>query len=198
MAERMDQRREKGLTTRQHILAAATQLFAEAGYEAISIEAILGASAISRGALYHHFSGKDQLFAAVFEALEAEIAQASIEAARGIADPVERLRAGCRSFLDLAGTPRVRQIVLIDAPAVLGWQKWREIEGRHGFGLLKASLNAAAKARGLKRAPLEEMAHLLLAALIEAALLVVRAPDSAAAARATKAALDRMIDGMLA
>jgi AcrR family transcriptional regulator len=194
----MNKRIDQGLVTRQQIVATATRLFTDAGYEATSIEAILGACGISRGALYHHFVSKDVLFEAVFEAIEAEIAEACSSASRGIVDPVESLKAGCLAFLKLVRVDKVRQIALTDAPSVLGWQKWREIEGRHGFGLLKAGLNAAVKARGLKRAPVEILAHMLLAALIEAALVIVRSEDPAAAARSSKSAVDRLIDSILA
>jgi len=194
----MNTRIEKGITTRQHIVDVATQLFTKSGYEATSIEAILSACSISRGALYHHFSSKDALFLAVLEATEREISAASVAAARNVTDPAESLRAGCRAFLELARVDRVRQIALIDAPAVLGWQKWREVEERHGFGLLKASLKAAAKTRGLRREPVDVLAHMLLAALIEAALLIARGEDPAAAMRSCRAAVDRLIDGILA
>lgn len=194
----MNKKIGRGLTTRQHILTVATRLFTEAGYEATSMEAILSACAVSRGALYHHFGSKDELFRAAFEVIEQEIAKTAIEASRDITDPAESLRAGCKAFLGLARIDRVRRIALEDAPSVLGWQTWRQIEERYGFGLLKAGLKAAAKARGLKRAPVEELAHMLLAALIEAALLIARAENAASATRATTAAIDRLIDGILA
>jgi AcrR family transcriptional regulator len=194
----MNKKVEKGATTRQHIVTVATELFTTAGYEATSIETILTACAISRGALYHHFASKEDLFQAAFEALEEDIGKAAVAASRGMTDPVAILRTGCKNFLELALTDRVRQMALIDAPAVLGWQKWREIEERHGFGLLKGGLKAAAKARGLKREPSDVLAHMLLAALIEGALLVARAEDSAAAMRSAKNAIDRLIEGILA
>jgi AcrR family transcriptional regulator len=194
----MNKKIDKGLTTRQHIMEVATRLFTQPGYNATSIEAILTACEISRGALYHHFASKEELFQAVFEAVEAEIAAATSEVSRGIADPAEALRCGCGAFLDLVHIDRFRQIALIDAPAVLGWQTWREIEERHGFGLLKVALEAAAQTRGLKQEPVEEMAHMLLAALIEGALLITRAESPAAVTRTTKAAIDRLIDGILA
>ena len=115
----MNKRHERGLSTRQHILNVATRLFTDSGYSATSIEAILSACDISRGALYHHFANKEQLFEAVFEVIEQEITAESIEVSRGIVDPVERLRAGCRFFLQVALTDRFRQIALIDAPTVL-------------------------------------------------------------------------------
>jgi len=194
----MNSRIEKGVATRQHIVGVATRLFTKSGFEETSIEAILSACAISRGALYHHFASKDELFLAVFEAIEREIAEATMAAARDIIDPTERLRVGCRAFLELARVDKVRQIALIDAPAVLGWEKWREVEERHGFGLLKASLKSAAKERGLRREPMDVLAQMLLAALIEAALLIARGEEPGAMMRSSRAAVDRIIDGILA
>jgi AcrR family transcriptional regulator len=188
---------DKGISTRQHILAEATRLFTELGYEATSIDAILKACAISRGALYHHFSSKDQIFEAVFEAVEQEIAAATVAASRNAGSPAASLRAGCKVFLQMARIDRVRQIALIDAPSVLGWRKWREIEERHGFGLLKAGLKAAMEVNGREREPIDQLAHMLLAALIEAALLVTRADDAEVASLSSLAAFDRLIDGIL-
>ncbi len=188
---------DKGSSTRQHILAEATRLFTTHGYEETSIDAILKACAISRGALYHHFGSKDQLFEAVFEAIEEEVASATVAASRAAGDPAASLRAGCKVFLQMARIDRVRQIALIDAPSVLGWRRWREIEERHGFGMLKEGLRAATNAKGRKKEPVEELAHMLLASIIEAALLVTRADDPEAASRSGMAALDKLIDGIL-
>jgi len=188
---------ERGLKTRQSLVATATALFAESGYEATSIEAVLRDSGVSRGALYHHFDSKEQLFETVLEALEAELAQATVKAAQGIADPAKALRVGCDTFLNLAQTPKVRQIVLIDAPAVVGWQKWREIDARHGFGLLKAALASAAESGRVRRDLVDTFAHMLLAALFEVALMVSRAADPKAALRTGRAALSELIDRLL-
>jgi AcrR family transcriptional regulator len=193
----MSKKVERGQATRLRIVATATTLFSELGYEATSIEAVLRESGVSRGALYHHFDSKDALFEAVLEAIEADLAQAAIAASRGIADPAKALRAGCDVFLDLTQTAKVRQIVLVDAPAVLGWQKWREIEARYGFGLLKAALEAAA-ARGQVRQDLVDVfAHMLLAALIEVALMVSRADDPAEALKSGRTALGELMDRLL-
>ena len=122
----MNKRVERGQDTRLRMVSVATRLFGQLGYEATSVEAVLHDSGVSRGALYHHFSSKESLFEAVLEAIEAEIAAATIAASRDVADPVEALRVGCDTFLALAQTARVRQIVLIDAPGVLGWHRWRD------------------------------------------------------------------------
>ena len=188
---------ERAKITRQRIVDVAAALFAELGYEATSIEAVLRESGISRGALYHHFANKEALFEAVLEAVEAEVAAASVEASRGIGYPLEALRAGCFAFLDLAATKRVRQILLIDAPVAVGWDKWREIDARYGFGLLRASLRAATAHGRLNPELLDIVAHMLLAALIEVAMVIARAEDSAAAIENGRAGFGAVLDRLL-
>jgi AcrR family transcriptional regulator len=188
----------KGLATRQHVVATALALFTAQGYEATSIEAVLAKAAVSRGALYHHFDSKEELFTAVLEVVETRVAKVTADASRHLADPLEALRAGCRAWIDLAGDAAVRQIVLRDAPAVVGWQTWREIDGRFAFGQLKAGLHNAAKTERLRPELVETMAHVLLAALLEIAMLVAWASDPPAARRLGRAALDALLDGLLA
>ncbi len=190
-------RSAKGQATRDRIVHVATELFAAAGYEGTSIETVLARSGVSRGALYHHFDDKEALFVAVLEAIEARIAQATVDASRGIADPVAALQAGCEAWVDVSRDPAVRQIVLIDAPSVVGWQKWREIDARFGFGLLKGSLNRVAAAGRLRQDRVEMLAHILLAASMEVALVIARSADPAIAGASGKAALRDLIDKLL-
>jgi AcrR family transcriptional regulator len=189
--------RPKGQATRTRIVDAAGELFAKRGYQDTSIEAVLDKSGISRGALYHHFRDKEELFVAVLEAVEARIADATVKASRGIADPVGALLAGCYAWLDISRDPAIRQIVLVDAPAVLGWQEWREIDARYGFGLLKGSLRAAAEAGRLSPSLVEPLAHVLLAAVLEIALLMARANDAPGSVKQAKAALRELIEKLL-
>jgi len=189
--------RPKGQATRTRIVDAAGELFAKRGYQDTSIEDVLDKSGISRGALYHHFRDKEELFVAVLEAVEARIADATVKASRGIADPVGALLAGCNAWLDVSRDPAIRQIVLVDAPAVLGWQKWREIDARYGFGLLKGSLRAAAEAGRLSPTLIEPLAHVLLAAVLEIALLMARANDAPGSVKQAKAALRELIEKLL-
>jgi len=199
----LNQKIAKGRATRQYLVTMATRLFAQAGFAATSIEAVMAAAGTSRGALYHHFDGKTALFEAVLESVEADIAHAVVAASRGIADPVEALRAGCNAWLDLAREPAVRQIVLVDAPSVLGWAKWREIDARHGFGLMKAALKNAAKAgrlpsglAGELRDPelVDMLAHMLLASVLEIALIIARSDDPASAKQNGRTAFEALID----
>src|SRR6266545_4208268 len=122
--------------TRERLVRAARGLFAERGYAAVGTEEIVQAAGVTRGALYHQFRDKAELFAAVAETVEAEvserIATGSLAAA---SDPVGALRAGAQMFLEVCAEPEVERILLLDAPAVLGWAAWRDLTGRYGLGL---------------------------------------------------------------
>jgi AcrR family transcriptional regulator len=142
---------------------------------------VLVACRISRGALYHHFPSKEALLEAVFEAVEIEVTNKVLARAASAGGAVEAVRAGCEAFLDLTQDPVVRQIMLTDAPSVLGWDKWREIDERHAFGLMKAALEPAAKEAGLPAALVDAFAHMLLASLSEVALMIAQADDAIAA-----------------
>lgn len=189
---------DRGEKTRQRLVATATRLFAERGYEATPIDAVLSETELSRGALYHHFSSKESLFEAVLEQVEADIAAAIIDAVRGLSDPVESLRAGCAAWLEVARDPVVRQISLIDGPAVVGWQRWREIDARHGLGLLSGALRAIAETGRVRAELVDVLAQMLLAALIEVAMVIARADDQSAATRNGETAVDELLTGLLA
>lgn len=169
--------------TRATLVAAARPLFAERGYAAVGTEEIVRAAGLTRGALYHHFDGKDGLFTAVFEAVEEDLLEriAGAIQASGAAAPLAALQVGIDVMLDAARDPGLAQIVLIDAPAVLGWQRWREIGWRYGMGLTEGVLAAAIEAGELPAQPTRPLAHVLLGALDEAVLYVARADDPEAA-----------------
>jgi AcrR family transcriptional regulator len=170
---------DKGQATRRQIIEKATELFTDRGYEDTSIELVLRTCGISRGALYHHFSSKEALFAAVLEVTEASIAEKVGIAAQHATNPLDALRAGCNAWLDLAQDKTVRQIVLIDAPSIVGWQKWREMDGKYSLGLLKSALGRAASMGRLREDLVDMHAHILLAMLTELAMLIARADQSA-------------------
>lgn len=189
---------QRGLATRQQLVATATDLFATRGYEATSIDDVLGAAGVSRGALYHHFPGKEALFEAVLESVEEELAAHVVAAAEAAQEPRLALQSGCLAWLQRLRDPVVRRIVLVDAPAVVGWARWREIDECHWFGLLKAALAETLPPSRLDATSLDVLAHMLLAALNELAFVIARADDPEAAAQAGKAAVVDLLGRLLA
>jgi AcrR family transcriptional regulator len=188
---------ERSEATRGALLAAARRLFAERGYDEVSAEQIVRAAGVTRGALYHHFGGKAELLDAVYEQLEREVTERIARVVLGseLESPLEAMRAGVGAFLDECAKPEVRQIALHDAPAVLGWERWREVAAANGLGLIEASLAAAIEAGELRPLPVRPTAHLLLGALDEAAMLTARCEDPIDRAEAT-AVLGALLDGL--
>jgi AcrR family transcriptional regulator len=185
--------------TRAKLVDAARGLFATRGYAAVGTEEVVRAAGVTRGALYHQFPDKAALFEAVVEEVEAETTQRIAEGAlAGAADPLAALREGARQFLEVCSDPAIERILLLDAPAVLGWQRWREIGLRHGLGLVGGVLAAGMEAGVLARAPVDPLAHLLIGALDEGAMYVAGAPDRDAARAEVAAILDRLLDALAA
>src|SRR2546423_1136613 len=184
---------EQSEATRAALIAAARPLFAERGYSGVGTEEIVRAAGVTRGALYHHFSGKEDLFAAVYEQVEADLVAEIGQMATGASDPLEVLHRGAAMFLEACRRPEVQRITLIDAPSVLGWERWREIGVRYGFGLIEEVLKAGMEQGVIERQPVRPLTHLLLGAIDEAAMLV--APSDDAELRAQGAAsIDRYLD----
>lgn len=195
----MDRRADRGQVTRQHLIEVATELFADRGYEGTSIEAILERAGVSRGSLYHHFAGKDRLFEAVVETVHAQVGEATLAAATasGATEAHALLKAAELAWIRLAGDPVVRRILLIDAPTVLGWRRWRDIEEQYGLGMLKAVLQEAADAGRVPGHLVEPFAHILLAAGNEMALVIALADDVSAAQAAAEAAVEEFLTRLL-
>ena len=191
---------ERRAATRAALIEAARPLFAERGYAHVGTEEIVRAAGVTRGALYHHFDGKDGLFTAVFEAVEAELLTRIAAHAEtvGAASPLATLYVGMDAMLDAALDPGLAQIVLIDAPAVLGWQTWREIGWRYGMGMIESVLAAAMEIGELPPRPARPLAHVLLGALDEATLYVARAEDQQAARADMAETMAALLDGLRA
>ena len=189
-------RQQQSDSTRRTLVRVARRLFAKRGYEGTAIEDILTRAKVARGALYHHFPGKKEIFRAVFEQLEEELAQKVAAAAAAESDPDRALEAGLNAFLDACLEPEAQQIALIDAPAVLGWQTWYEIDAEHSLGLLMAALQASMDAGRIEPQPVEPLGHVLLGAFNQAALSIARADDVAAARETMGRTLQRLLDGL--
>jgi AcrR family transcriptional regulator len=183
--------------TRGALVATARALFAERGYADVPAEEIVAAAGVTRGALYHHFTDKQGLFRAVFEELEGEVTGEITAAIEAAPDQPTAIAAGLGRFLDVCQRPEVRRIALTDAPAVLGWQTWREIEAQHGLGVIMRGLEAATQEGLLLPAPVSLLAQLVFSAVIEAALLIAHAADPQTTRADAERALLALLTGML-
>jgi AcrR family transcriptional regulator len=175
----------------------ATKLFAERGYENTSIETVLQEASVSRGSLYHHFKNKEALFEAVLEAMENDIGLRVMEAASQAPDAKTMLRLGALAWVQLAGDPVVQRVLLVDAPSVLGWDRWRALEERHALGLVKGALGAIADQGELDPELVDVFSHVTLAAMNEIALLVARSDQPDRAARLGADALEEVLSRLL-
>lgn len=188
---------ERSEATRGELIRVARELFAEPGYSATSIEDIAERAGVTKGAIYHHFRTKRDLFQATFEVLEKELVEKVIVAASVAGDDhLEGIRVGTRAFLEASLDPAVARIVLIDGPSVLGWETWKEIDERYGYAITSGSLQAAMDAGLLVKRPVEPLARLFLAALSEAALQIARAEDRERAMQEMTDAVWSIVDSM--
>jgi AcrR family transcriptional regulator len=200
---RKDERRtqaERAADTRETLIAAARALFANPGFAGVALETIVREAGVTRGALYHHFADKTELFAAVFEQVEGEMAARMAEAVAAAreTDPVEVMRLGTRFWLDACADPEVQRIVLMDAPAVLGWERWTEIGQRYNIGVVTALLVDAIDSGRIPPQPVEATALTMLGAVREATLYIARAKNQRQARKDAGAVMDRLIDSLRA
>jgi AcrR family transcriptional regulator len=186
---------DRTAATRAALVAAARALFAEHGYADVGTERVVQAAGVTRGALYHQFADKAELFAAVLEVVEIDLAARLIDAVGSTAtdDPLAALVAGADAWLDASAEPEVRRIVLLDGPAVLGWERWREVAMRHGLGLVTALLTELIDIGAVPSQPIEPLAHVLIGALDEAALYVALAADPVRARAEAAAVVRRLV-----
>lgn len=177
---------ERTEATRGRLITTARRLFAEHGFAATSTEQILSEAAVSRGALYHHFPSKTDLFQATFEQVEDELTAQVLQVAAsgGETDPMRTLQVGFGAFLDQCLNPEVQRIVMLDGPTVLGWDLWHELDERYAFGTIKAVLTVAADTGRIEPTTVEPLTHLLLGAIMQAGMVVARADDPLAAKKA--------------
>lgn len=194
----MSKREEQRAQTRARLIAVARRLFVERGYAAVGTEEIVQAAGVTRGALYHHFENKLELFVAVHEQLEEEMSAGITVRMADATDPFDALRTGIRVFLDNCRDPEVVQVVIVDAPAVLGWERWREIENRYGLGLVQGGLELAMAAGQLRHQPARPLAHILLGAFIEAAMMIGHSAEPEQTRAEVEETLLGLVDGLRA
>ena len=191
---------DRTAATRAALIAAARTLFAEHGYAEVGTERVAHAAGVTRGALYHQFADKADLFAAVLEAVEIDLTNRLIGAVASTTtdDPLAALVAGADAWLDASVEPEVRRIALLDGPAVLGWERWREVGLRHGLGLVTALLTELMEAGAIPAQPIDALAHVLIGAMDEAALYVALAADPALARAEAGEVLRRLVTAVTA
>jgi AcrR family transcriptional regulator len=182
---------------REALIEAAHGLFVERDYDRVSTEEILERSGVSRGALYHHFPTKLDLFRAVYQANERRaLGEMAAEVPAGLS-PFDSLVEGARAYLRAAETDEdLRRIGLVQSRAVLGWEGWREAATELGIGLILAGVTAAIEAGELPRRDPIALSHVLLAAMIEAAMLICVAEDRAAARERSEAVIVDLLNGL--
>lgn len=193
---------DRSAATKDALVRAARPLFAEHGFSGVATEAIVRAAGVTRGAMYHQFADKTELFAAVFEAVEADVMTrvaavvSAEERADAAADPIAMMELGANAWLDVCADPEVQRIVLIEAPSVLGWERWREIGMRYGVGLVEAMIAYAIEAGRIPTQPVKPLAHVIIGAIDEAALYVARADDPATAREEMRFVVGRLVTAL--
>jgi AcrR family transcriptional regulator len=190
---------ERSAATQQALIAAARRLWGERGYAEVGTPEIAEAAGVTRGAMYHQYSDKAALLRAVIEAMDVEII-ARIEAAVAEAEPAtpaDTMHAMANAWLDIAAEPEVRQLMLVDAPSVIGWAEYREMSQSNSVEAAEQLLKAAIEAGQLRPQPLRPLALVLLGALEEAAVYLARADDPEHAREEVRAVIRDLIDGLL-
>ena len=180
--------------TKEKLERVASELFAAHGFGGVSAEELVAKAGVTRGALYHHYDGKEGLFEAVVDGVMQDVHAKLAAAAGKRADPLDALEHGIAVYLKICTDPKVQRILLMDAPAVLGWPRWRELDAKYGFGLVKQALVRAAKAGLLRQYDVDVLAHVLLGALTEAAMAVARSPHPVQMRKDVARALASVLD----
>ena len=191
-------RAEHAADTREALLAAARRLFAAQGFDGTGTEQIVAEARVTRGALYHHFKDKGDLFRAVMAEAAGEVATRLIDEqlAAEATSPLTEIRDGVSAFLDVCVGGDFQRIVLVDGPRVLGADAWEELVDRYGRTILEEWLDRAAAAGDLDAVPVRALARMLIAMLTESSLVIARAVDPGAERAALGEVLDRILVGL--
>src|SRR6516165_2699577 len=190
---------ERSAATRDALISAARKLWGLRGYAEVGTPEIATAAGVTRGAMYHQFADKAALFGEVVEAVEQDVMarMATVVAESGATTPGDAIRAAVDAWLEVSGGPEVRQLILLDAPSVLGWAGFRDVAQRYSLGMTEQLLTEAVRAGQLAPQPMRPLAHVLIGALDEAAMVIATADDPKRARREAAEVLHRLIDAML-
>lgn len=188
--------KERSEHTTSSVLEIAQKHFADLGYSGVSTETMLGEAGLTRGALYHHFGNKQGLFEAVVKHIQTELVEAVLVNSRKEADPWKSFIAGCNAWLEQATKPETQKILLIDAPSVLGWERWQKLDGEAGARLLREGIQSLKKAGLIKMTSEDALLHLLNGAMNEAALWVAQSSKPKQALKEAKVTLAALLEGI--
>jgi AcrR family transcriptional regulator len=187
---------QRRASTRRALLDAARSLFAEKGYHGAAAEEIVGRAGLTRGALYHHFEDKRDLFRVVVDEMEGEIDEEIEAAERAQSGLPEAVMAGYRAFIDAVLDPEMRRTFFLDGPSVLGWE-WREIDARHAVGKIEEGLEALIAQGFVEPQPVGPLARLINGTLLEAAFFVAASEDPELARDEVWGAMERLVGGLM-
>jgi AcrR family transcriptional regulator len=190
---------QRRAATRGALLGAARELFAAEGYSGVSTGELVRRAGVTRGALYHHFEDKRDLFRALVEELEGELEGVVLGVARRVhergGDAGEAYAAGFDAFLDACARPEFGRVLFVDGPSALGWEEWHEIDARYALAQTEAGLRALISAGHMEDRPVGPLARLLHGASIEAALYVAAAEDKEKAKQEVREAMGWLFGG---
>jgi AcrR family transcriptional regulator len=189
-------RQEYSASTKRALVEVATELFTERGYAGTSLDEIVAGARVTKGALYHHFSGKQALFEAVFEAVEEDASQRIRQAVRTHRDPWDKAIAGLRAFLGEVQQPSYRRVVIQEGPAVLGYERYREQEERSTFGIVQDIVSSVLASYDLEPTMVETFSRVFFGAMSAAGSAVSMADDPRRASLEVEAAITFILAGL--
>ncbi|MFC0113120.1 TetR/AcrR family transcriptional regulator [Kibdelosporangium aridum] len=183
-------------STKQALVDSASDLFTKNGYAATSLDAIVKRARVTKGALYHHFSGKQALFEAAFHQVETRAMAQLTKAIDGGGSPWERALDGVQEYIKVCLDPTYQRLVIREAPVVMGYERWRECEERYSFGIVRSVLESLIEAGELGDVPIEVTARMMFASLAAGAQIIAEASDPKKASAEVFTALIHMIEGI--
>lgn len=189
-------RAEYSESTRQALVDSAVDLFTKRGYAGTSLDEVVKRARVTKGALYHHFSGKQALFEAAFAQVETQTIESLTAVVTADGDAWEIAIAGLRAYVRKCLDPEYQRIIIHEAPVVMGWERWREAEEHFSFGLLRTAVQLLVDAGEIEDLPVEIMARLLFGALSSGASTIASSSDPKRTGREVERAILRVLEGL--
>ncbi|GAA4614015.1 TetR/AcrR family transcriptional regulator [Saccharopolyspora hordei] len=183
-------------TTRKALVDSAVELFTEHGYAGTSLEEIAKRARVTKGALYHHFGGKQALFEAAFDAVETGVVARLAEVLSGAGDQWQATRSGLSAFLEVCLEPSYQRIVVQDGPAVMGWERWRAAEESYTFGVVRTVVAGLVESGSIDPLPVDALARVVFGALSAGATAIAGSDSPQQAKVEVEACVRRVLEGL--